>query len=226
MELDPVRTRLLKLIGDNDTDLSTVSKAIGRNHAYLQQFIKSGKPRVLPEEVRDALGVHFGISPDELRAAARAPTVPSLRRDLITIGGNEYALIPVFDLRLSAGPGAWIGDESEPMHFEPYRHQWLRSITTASSEALMIARVDGDSMETTLFHGDQVLLDRTRQSVNRDGIFGYRIGDALNVKRFSVNPRSRLVTIISDNRNYPPYPDVNPDELDVIGRVIWLGRQV
>ena len=52
MNLDPPRTLLLKLIADYETDLASVSKALGRNHAYLQQYIKRGTPQELPEEVR------------------------------------------------------------------------------------------------------------------------------------------------------------------------------
>lgn len=227
MELDAPRNRLLQLLSENDADMSNVSREVlGRNHAYLQQYIKTGKPRELPEDARDALGLHFNVSPDEFRSRPRRSLAPPVRQDLVSIGGNDYALIPVYDLRLSAGPGAWAGDYSEPLHLEPYRHQWLRSITMAPPESLMIARVEGDSMETTLFNGDQVLIDRSRRSLTRDGLYGYRVGDALNVKRISVDPRTRLVTIISDNPRYHPYPDTNPDDLDVIGRVIWLGRQV
>lgn len=160
---------------------------------------------------------------DEVSAV---PAAPATGRDLVSVGGHDYALLPVYDLRLSAGPGSWAGDESEPLLFEPYRFQWLRSLTNAAPEMLIIARVDGDSMETTLFHGDHVLLDRSRRTLNRDGIFGYRLGEALNVKRISVNPRTGLVTVISDNPRYQPYPDISPDDLDIIGRVIWLGRQV
>lgn len=135
-------------------------------------------------------------------------------------------MLPAYDLRLSAGPGAWVGDESEPMHYEPYRFQWLRSLTAAAPEMLVLARVEGDSMENTLHNGDQVLIDRSRRRASRDGIYGFRRDDELQVKRIAVDPRSGLLTILSDNPQYPRWEGVNPDDIDIIGRVIWLGRQV
>ena len=231
MDLDPPRRRLLELIASHDTDLATVSRAIGRNHAYLQQYLKRGTPRSLPEEARERLAAHFGARPDEFRAepAARLgapPVPPAADGDVVQIAGEDYALLPVFDLRLSAGPGAWVGDHAEPLYYEPHRQRWLRSITTAPVGSLIIARVDGDSMEATLRSGDQVLLDLTRNKPTRDGIYGLRQGDELMVKRLAVDPRSGAVTVISDNPHYPTWPDVAPDAIDVIGRVIWLGRQV
>lgn len=224
MDLDPARVRLLALVADETTDLATVSRAIGRNHAYLQQFIKRGIPRRLPEDAREALSRHFGVDPDEFR-----PEGPGHRRnkspDLVSVAGHEYALLPVYDLRLSAGPGSY-HDQGEPLFYEPYRFQWLRSISAASPEHLIVARVDGDSMENTLHNGDQVLIDRSRRRATRDGIYGLRRDDELQVKRIAVDPRNGLLTIISDNPTYPRWPDVNPDSVDIIGRVIWLGRQV
>ncbi|MDE2106384.1 MAG: helix-turn-helix transcriptional regulator [Patescibacteria group bacterium] len=229
MDLDRARLRVIELVADRETDNATVSRAIGKNHAYLHQYLKQNTPRELPEEVREDLAQYFGngVRPDEFRSKPRniGESLVS-RHDLMKIGGEEYALLPVFDLRLSAGPGAWNGDESEPLRWEPHRHQWLRSISNAAPEYLMLARVDGDSMETTLFSGDQVLIDRTRRALSADGIYGYRVAEEMHVKRISVNPRTRLVTIISDNKSYIPYRNVNPDDLNVIGRIIWLGRQV
>jgi hypothetical protein len=64
---DVVKARLLALIAERQTDLATVSKAIGKNHAYLGQFIRRNVPRRLPEEVRESLGRHFGVDPDIFR---------------------------------------------------------------------------------------------------------------------------------------------------------------
>jgi phage repressor protein C with HTH and peptisase S24 domain len=47
------------------------------------------------------------------------------------------------------------------------------------------------------------------------------------VKRVAANPTNGRISVISDNRElYPSFADLSPDEIRVIGRVIWLGRQV
>lgn len=227
MELDPARLRLLKLVADNDTDLATVSRAIGRNHAYLQQFVKRGTPHRLPEEVREALGTHFQVDADLFKPAPlKIAEEGRARTPVLDIQGHEYAMLPVFDLRLSAGPGAWNGDDSEPLHYEPFRHQFLRSLTAAPLGSIIVARVDGDSMEPLLRNGDQVLVDLSKNRPTRDGIYGLRQGDEMQVKRIAIDPRNGLLTIISVNKDYPTWPDVDPDSIAIVGRVIWLGRQV
>src|SRR3546814_14240772 len=80
---------------------------------------------------------------------------------LVEFGSRDYAVVPVFDLRLSAGPGAYAEDRPEPLHYQVYEHRWLRRVTGAAVRDLMVGLVSGDSMEATLPPGDQVLLDRS-----------------------------------------------------------------
>jgi SOS-response transcriptional repressor LexA len=93
-------------------------------------------------------------------------------------------------------------------------------------EALAILSVEGDSMLPTLAHGDQILIDTHDQSAARDGIYVLRVDDALLVKRLSLNPASRRLTIHSDNDAYPSWPDCDPSAIHIIGRVVWVGRKL
>jgi hypothetical protein len=65
--LDPVRRRLLELLRKNRTDLRNASLAIGRNPAYLHQFVTRGSPKVLPEEARERLARLLGVDDAALR---------------------------------------------------------------------------------------------------------------------------------------------------------------
>ncbi|MGK7862402.1 S24 family peptidase [Falsiroseomonas sp. E2-1-a4] len=87
--------------------------------------------------------------------------------------------------------------------------------------------MDGDSMEPTLRTGDTVPIDfRQNQPGDKDGIYVIRTGNGLQVKRVQVELGKQLITVLSDNPAYFPQPNLNPDDIHVIGRVIWLGRQV
>ena len=44
-----------------DLDLKNLSLAIGRNHAYLQQYLMRGSPRELPESARHGLAPLAGV---------------------------------------------------------------------------------------------------------------------------------------------------------------------
>jgi len=65
---DHVRRRLLALVLEHRTNLATVSRDIGRNHAYLHQFVYRGSPKRLPELARQALASYFAVPDDELLA--------------------------------------------------------------------------------------------------------------------------------------------------------------
>ncbi len=109
MDIDAARARLLTLIATERTDLKTVSLAIGKNHAYLQQFVRSGKPLNLPEGAREALGTFFDVDPDEFRAEppARSPTERALLRNFrILSERNQRTLVDVSEgLARGAAPG-------------------------------------------------------------------------------------------------------------------------
>ena len=71
MELDPVRLKVLQLLKEHGSDLRKASLAMGRNAAYVHQYVYRGSPKVLSEDDRIALAEHLGIDEDELRHKAR-----------------------------------------------------------------------------------------------------------------------------------------------------------
>lgn len=73
---DPVRAMLSRLLADRGDALGAVSRAIGKNHAYLHQFLSRGYPAILPAAVRTALGRYFGIEPDLFRPPEDRPGGP------------------------------------------------------------------------------------------------------------------------------------------------------
>jgi SOS-response transcriptional repressor LexA len=68
---DPVRALIARRLRDLGLTLSGVSRAIGRNHAYLQQFLERGIPAELPEKVRPLLASQLRLEEGQLRHDAR-----------------------------------------------------------------------------------------------------------------------------------------------------------
>lgn len=96
-----------------DLDLKNLSLAIGRNHAYLQQFLMRGSPRELPEAVRHGLAPLLGVSSDDLRSTtlpASSGLASELRR-----GGTLGADLPVY--ASAEGGGGAIIITNEPIDF-------------------------------------------------------------------------------------------------------------
>ncbi len=163
--------------------------------------------------------------PEGAEGAPRTPLPPALpvvnAPGIIELGTGEYASVGRFDAALSAGHGSLLEAEPDPLGYQLFEAQWLRSITQAAPDYLAVVRVDGDSMEQTLSNGDWVLVDLTQRSFNREGVYALRIGDAGWIKRLSLNLRDRLIRVISDNTLYP-IQELAEEELVIIGRVVCI----
>ena len=207
---DP-RSKLLQLVGDSGASLSGLSELIGRNSTYLQQFIRKGSPRKLEENDRRTLARFFGIDEAELGA----PEDNSLSAGTKPLR-SEWIDVPRLALGASAGPGLLAGEEL-PIGAFRFGARWLREQGLDAAQ-LSAIRVEGDSMETTLRDGDEILVDRTPRP-RRDGIHVVRAGDALLVKRLDTG-RPGVIALVSDNPAYRTI-ELAPDEVAVIGRVVW-----
>jgi phage repressor protein C with HTH and peptisase S24 domain len=208
------RDTLDQLIRERGEDYASLSRLLGRNAAYIQQFIRRGVPRKLDEDDRGKLARYFGIDEASLGGPAAAA---------MPLAANDLVAVPRLAVRASAGPGALTESEraAGALGFDA---KFMRRLT-ADPAALSAIRVEGDSMVPTLADGDDILVDRSPAAL-RDGIYVLRIDGALNVKRLAINPAARSVTIRSDNPAYPSWPDCDLSTIDVIGRVVWVGHRL
>ena len=209
------RAMLEKLIRERGEDYASLSRLLGRNPAYVQQFIKRGTPRRLAEDDRRLLARYFGI--DE----ALLGGMPGAAAD------EGLISIPRLDVQASAGPGAADSDERRLGRIG-FDSAWLRRLGLGGGGPgrLSVIRVDGDSMSPTLSDGDEILVDRDDGAGRlRDGIYVLRVEEALVVKRLALGPGGRL-SVRSDNDAYPGWPDLEPGAIDVVGRVVWVGRRL
>jgi hypothetical protein len=211
---DPVRATLAKLISASGEDYKSLSRLIGRNAAYIHQFLFRGSPRRLGERERALLADYFGIDEAELGGPPRQG--PQFGRGL--------ALVPRLDVGASAGGGALAEDElgTTPFAFD---EGWLRQLS-AEPRRLAIIRVEGDSMVPTLSHGDDIMVDSSDNAARlRDGIYVLRRDGVLLVKRLGRAAARGEVSIISDNPAYPAEV-ARAESLEIVGRVVWAGRKI
>lgn len=136
----------------------------------------------------------------------------------------DAALVPVYDVSASAGGGSVVEGEDHVTNLA-FSRDYLREMTQAKGRDLAVIRVKGDSMEPTLLDDDLVMIDRTKRNLDFDGLFVLRVGEALHVKRIGRGATRSAVTVISDNRVYPPVQTAR-EEVEVIGKVLWYGRKV
>lgn len=219
---DAARRRLDQLIqmapGES---YSSVSALIGKNHAYIQQYIRCGRPRRLKERDRRRIAAHFGIPESDLWGSDLSDNTPPGLAD----SPDGMIFIPRFDTHFGTDPEA-LSDRNLAQEFVPFRQSFLRRLTRSSPGKLVLISVAGDSMYPTLADGDEILLDQGETTPHRDAIYAIRMDRTLQVKRISVNPVTGHLSIRSDNPLYESWSDCDPANVDILGRVIWVGRRL
>ena len=91
---DQARFELERLIREQRVEYSGLSRLLGRNAAYIQQFLKRGSPKTLDAGDRRILAQFFGVEEELLGGPPRAKR------------SGELIEIPLLDVRASAGHGA------------------------------------------------------------------------------------------------------------------------
>lgn len=211
--MDDARKALDELIRQRGCNYSEISRLLGRNAAYIQQFIRRGSPKQLDEQDRAVLARFFGVD-EKLLGAPTRRTGPVV----------ELVHVPILDVEASAGHGALAAMEAKSAQFG-FDEKWLRRLTASKASNLSIIGVLGDSMEPTLHDGDEVLVDLADgQARVRDGIYVLRMDDMLSVKRIAIEPQGKRVSVLSDNSTFPSWHGLEKRTLNIVGRVLWFGR--
>jgi phage repressor protein C with HTH and peptisase S24 domain len=145
--------------------------------------------------------------------------------DRLSAGSSDLIYLPALNVVASAGHGAEIFSEENADRVAFDRH-WLRTLSAGDITDLSIINVVGDSMEPSLFDGDQIMVDHTDKLANlRDGIYVMRFSDMLNVNPVACGQNGHAISIQSDNPAYPNWDEVPISSIDIVGRAISYGRK-
>ncbi|WP_353429453.1 S24 family peptidase [Paracoccus denitrificans] len=186
---------------------------------------KSGPTLTRVRQICDALGLELYIGPP--REAGPV--------ERILLDGADYAHIPLHDAMLAAGAGC---DNSAEQVIDQlaFRRDWLKRIGVPASTA-RLARVQGDSMQPTMWPGDMILIDTQRKvpairtkdgkDQRRSPIYAMIDNGEARVKRIE-RPSAELMMLISDNPDYAPEVRQGGDiqAVQIIGKVVWWGHTV
>ncbi len=99
--------------------------------------------------------------------------------------------------------------------------QALQSLSLSTFENLKFMAAFGDSMESTFFDGDALIVDTGETELKTDAIYVILIAGVLFVKRFQRRPGGDTL-MISDNKKYEPHVMKSdaPHPFTVLGRVL------
>lgn len=140
---------------------------------------------------------------------------------------GSYTYLPVYNVRGEAGPGEEI-EEEKIIDALAFKKSWINNELHAQRSDLFLIYMRGDSMEPTLHANDIILIDRRETGISREGIYVLRVDNSLLVKRLQ-RQLDGSIDVISDNLLYKPMKlNLNSpvNDLQIIGRVVWMGRRM
>ena len=224
------RRRLLRLLSAKGSTLQAASIAMGRNDAYLQQFVHRGTPKILAEDDREILAGHLGCRP-ELLKHGRSYRLSTHARQPLPSGAyaapRGYSVVPEADVRVEAGVEAWNGVLRETGEGWLFADSFIRHRLRADPGDLWMIEADADSMAPMLSTGDHFMIDVSRTVPAPPGIFVIWDGVALVAKRVEHVPHSEPTRLVLKPVN-PEYRSHEraAEEVSVAGRAVWVSKRL
>jgi phage repressor protein C with HTH and peptisase S24 domain len=201
----------------NAVPIEWYEKAASERGVTLDWLIKGGEPIFLAET---PLQVKKNTAAPNLRGNQQQ--AESELRELPAPYKVGALGVPLYALSASAGNGNGSPDDASPealIHFAP---SYMRRHFGRVGDGFAMLYVKGDSMQPTLWDGDEIVIDTRERRVDRDGIYVVTVRSDLKVKRIQVKMDGSLV-IKSDNAAYESehIGAAQADEFQVEGRLVW-----
>ncbi|WP_049973785.1 helix-turn-helix domain-containing protein [Azospirillum sp. B4] len=189
--------------------------------------LESGRTRLSqPRMMAIAASLGCGVAELLEPVAAHAPA------DWGQDASVEVAEVDIYGDRRG---GFLASDDGQPQGFREdetvaswrFPATYLTAELQVRAAAVRIVEVRGDGMEPTLLPGDRVMVNLADQSPSPPGIFALWDGQGVVIKRLELIMGSHppLVEIRSDNPLHRAYERAAAD-IDIIGRVVWVGRRL
>lgn len=140
--------------------------------------------------------------------------------------GGEYAYLPRYEVRASAGQGL-VAVSEEVAETLAFRRDWLSRLGINPQNAGLLT-AEGDSMFPTIPDGAIMVVDLSIRDVRNGMIYVMARDGAVIVKRVQIRAADGAILLISDNPRYQP-ESVTRDQLadlHIAGRVVWAGHTV
>ena len=134
--------------------------------------------------------------------------------------------VPVVDVEASAGHGAIVISEEYTDKSMVFDCQWL-SKRNLNKSNLVVITAKGDSMHPTIISGESLVVDTSPLDNFVDGIYVIDLDSHLLVKRLQ-RQFTGGIKILSDNPAYEAQlvPQESLDQLHIVGRVVWMGKDL
>ena len=217
--------RMRKKVGASSQQ--DLAKILNIKPPSISGAIQKGK---IPDRWFEVMEEKFGVTREELTAppkrvrAALVQPYGSATTEEEADYDPHFTRVRKAQVKLSAGGGNFVFDEGWTGLYR-FRTDWLNYICTVNHAVLF--DVSGESMEPTIHDRDTVLIDTARTSLENEKIYAIGVGETVLIKRLRMTARGNVI-VVSDNPDKSRFPDeeISPDELRILGMVVWRGGVV
>lgn len=201
-----IRDRLEQLIHEHGETYASVSRLLGRNSSYIQQFMKRGSPARLDQTDVIRLAAFFDVAVRELGGKEGDPRKAS-----------TPVVLPV--TRFTDGVG-------KAQRRRLVDRNWLAQISS-EPVGVEVVVVEGHAMSPTVNEGDEVYIQLLgRREALHDGLYVIRGAHEHLIRRVALEPRKGRYSILTDSPDFPNWTNLPRRGFEVVGRVIWIGKSV
>lgn len=231
------REKFKTLLRDRGISLRRMSIDLGLNESYFQQFVTYGRPTFVEGKILAQACAYLGVDDALFTPSALMLQEPKFGDESFAISGHHSStarrsndsplvVLPCYDLAQKFdGNGNWRDERFQAQHMT-FSRQMLQFITNSHPEDLVLVRVGSDSMSPTLGKGDCAMIDCGRRRANEDGIYAIMHESHMLVKRVSIDPVRKQVTLSHDNPAYPAAREFSLVDIQVEGRVVWTAKKL
>lgn len=215
--------RLALRMREKGISQAELARRVGISQQAIGKLV-NGSSRSSPNIGR--IAEELGTTPAYLAGQVDDPEEGAMLLPTEDVIADILDLVTIDEIDLAFGLGETYTDHVSVETIQRrFPRAWLATLTDAPPAHLFFARGRGDSMMPTMLDGDIVLIDKT-QNVFReqDVLWAVLMGDAAMIKRLRMRPSGRIA-LLSDNSMVPP-DEVAPDEIRIVGRVVFIGRRM
>ncbi|NMC49340.1 MAG: helix-turn-helix transcriptional regulator [Desulfovibrio sp.] len=216
----PLRERLADYFHLSYKDMLEIGRE-GLADREDREYSMPGQPHPLPSP-RDAVREDISPHPGGAYPSGEHTLLKSLLRDIKAreVHQRYYTEVPLREATGSMGGGS-TETGTRTVTYLSFRTEWIRS--KGNPGFMSVIRAFGDSMAPTISDGCVVLIDESRRQFVSNKVYYIRHNGQMYIKRLTGNATDIRIVSDQDQSGVPVRAD---DDFEIIGRCIWMARDI
>lgn len=238
-KLQEVRDFLETTAKSKGMSLNSLSLQLGKNPTYLFHFVKRHSPRRLDEQSRRKLArildvpeqklCDYAVSTDENSGFLSDGIIQdklSTITDLLGFGAKgQNSGIDIIDMD-GRNKGAFNKIKHNKIGVEYLSLEAMKTYGIDNNKDIKIVKNTSDAMAPTITTNDLVWVDTSYDKPTSDGIYMINTDNNVLLRRLQINPFDGSLEVSADNSAYKTFNLKSSDNIDIIGKVLWVSHRL